>query len=63
MTIDPAQGHHYFNLVERLQDGSQAVLPCAVWNSNWPQVRQKLLNGGIVLTSGQEMLFQGIVKL
>ena len=57
------QGHHYFNLVERLQDGSQAVLPCAVWKSNWPQVCQKLLNGGIALTSGQEMLFQGTVKL
>jgi exodeoxyribonuclease VII large subunit len=59
----PNQGHHYFNLVERLQDGSQAVLPCAVWKSKWPQVCQKLLNGGIALTSGQEMLFLGSVKL
>jgi exodeoxyribonuclease VII large subunit len=50
-------------LVERLQDGSQAVLPCAVWKSKWPQVCQKLLNGGIALTSGQEMLFLGSVKL
>lgn len=59
----PTQGHHYFNLVERQQDGSQAVLPCAVWKSNWPLVRQKLLNSGIGLTSGQEMLFQGTVRL
>lgn len=59
----PTQRHHCFNLVERLQDGSQAVLPCAVWKSNWPQIRQKLINGGIALTSGQEMLFQGTVKL
>ena len=57
------QGHHYFNLVERHQDGSQAVLPCAVWKSNWPHVRRKLLDGGIALTSGQEMLFQGTVRL
>jgi hypothetical protein len=27
----PTQGHHYFNLVERQQGGSQSVLPCAVW--------------------------------
>ena len=59
----PTQGHHYFNLVERHLDGSQVVLPCAVWKSIWPQVRQKLLNGGIALTSGQEMLFQGTVRL
>lgn len=59
----PAQGHHYFNLVERNQDGSQAVLPCAVWKSNWPSIRQKLLDGGIALTSGHDMLFQGTVRL
>jgi len=59
----PAQGHHYFNLIERHQDGSQAVLPCAVWKSNWQQVRQKLFNGGIALTSGQQMLFLGTVRL
>jgi exonuclease VII large subunit len=59
----PAQGHHYFNLVERQQDGSQVVLPCAVWKSHWPHVRQKLLDGGIALASGQEMLFQGAVRL
>jgi exodeoxyribonuclease VII large subunit len=59
----PGQGHHYFNLVERQEDGSQVVLPCAVWKSNWPHVRQKLLNGGIALASGQEMLFQGTVRL
>ena len=47
----PNQGHHYFNLVERLQDGSQVVLPCAIWKSAWPQIRQKLINGGIAMTS------------
>jgi exodeoxyribonuclease VII large subunit len=59
----PAQGHHYFNLVERNQNGRQAVLPCFVWKSNWPIVHQKLLNGGIALKSGQEMLFQGTIRL
>jgi exodeoxyribonuclease VII large subunit len=39
------------------------VLPCAVWKSNWPLVCQKLLDGGIALTSGQEMLFLGTVRL
>lgn len=59
----PIQGHHYFNLVERLQDGSQAVLPCAVWKNVWPQVSQKLRNAGVALASGQEMLLQGNVRL
>jgi exodeoxyribonuclease VII large subunit len=59
----PGQGHHYFNMVERQPDGSQVVLPCAIWKSNWPQISHKLLNGGIAITSGQEMLFQGTVRL
>jgi exodeoxyribonuclease VII large subunit len=57
------QGHHYFNLVERLADGSQVVLPCAIWKSGWPQIRQKLLGAGVALSSGQEMLFRGTVRL
>lgn len=57
------QGHHYFNLVEKFPDGSQALLPCAVWKNAWPQVSQKLLNAGVALSSGQEMLFQGTVRL
>lgn len=59
----PTQGHHYFNLVERLQDGSQVVLPCAVWKSGWPKIRQKLLAAGVTLSAGQAMLFQGTVRL
>src|SRR5581483_8603950 len=59
----PLQGHHYFNLIERQQDGSQVVLPCAIWKTGWPKVRQKFLDAGIALTSGQEMLFQGTVRL
>src|SRR5207253_1708836 len=58
-----AQGHHYFSLVERLADGSQAVLPCAVWKSGWPQLQQKLVADGVALASGQEMLFRGTVRL
>lgn len=58
-----AQGHHYFSMVERLGDGSQAVLPCAVWKSVWPQLRQKLAAAGLALGSGQEMLFRGTVRL
>jgi exodeoxyribonuclease VII large subunit len=57
------QGHHYFNLIERLADGSQAVLPCAVWKTVWPQIRQKLRGAGVALCSGQEMLFQGTVRI
>ncbi len=59
----PAQGHHYFNLVERQPDGTQAVLPCAIWKGQWPRVRQKLQNCGVALASGQEMLFLGTVRL
>ena len=58
-----AAGHHYFHLVERFADGSQVVLPCAVWKNRWPPVSQKLVNADIALTSGQEMLFQGTVRL
>src|SRR5438105_3972900 len=56
-------GYHFFSLVERLADGSQVVLPCVIWKNGWPSIRQKLLNAGIGLTSGQEMLFQGTVRL
>src|SRR4051812_32550786 len=43
-------GHHYFSLVERLADGSQVVLPCAIWKNGWPHIRRKLLSAGITLT-------------
>ncbi len=59
----PGQGHHYFSLVERLADGSQAVLPCVIWRSDWHRIRQKLLVAGVALTSGQEMLLQGTIRL
>jgi exodeoxyribonuclease VII large subunit len=56
-------GHHYFSLVERLADGSQAVLPCAIWKRGWPAIRQRLLAAGVALNSGQEMLLQGTIRL
>jgi exodeoxyribonuclease VII large subunit len=56
-------GHHYFNLVERQGDGTQLVLPCAIWKSGWTSVRQKLVAAGMGIVVGQEMLFHGNVRL
>jgi hypothetical protein len=58
-----SSGHHYFDLVERPPNRAPVLLPCAIWKDDWHRLSQKLQNTGITLTSGQEMLFQGTVRL
>jgi exodeoxyribonuclease VII large subunit len=54
-----SSGHHYIELVERSDLGTQMCLTCAVWKRDWPVISRKLRDGGVTIAAGQQMLFYG----
>jgi exodeoxyribonuclease VII large subunit len=60
----PLNGRHFFNLVERRPGRNRdAVLSAVIWEDRWPRYAVKLQAAGIEIRNGQEMLFQGTVKV
>lgn len=54
-----SSGHHYIDLAERSDRGTQMCLNVVVWKRDWPAVSRKLRDAEVTIEAGQNMLFHG----
>jgi exodeoxyribonuclease VII large subunit len=59
----PANGHHFFDLVERRHGKRDAILSAVVWEDRWRLCAVKLRTADVEIRNGQEMLLQGTINL